>query len=106
MSNEYIWSSIGVMEKQLNKLSCKVITETYKTLSNGNFMTAEQKVNCGTCVSQVTWNHREGSTPMRLWVSVGFSGFLRVLVGFSGFGWVSPKTAAGQSGPSTGQVSR
>ena len=86
MSDEYIWSSIGVMEKQLNKLSCKAITETYKTLSNGNFMTAEQKVNCGTCVSQVTWNHREGSTPMRLWVSVGFSGFLRVLVGFP---WVS-----------------
>ena len=67
------------MEKQLNKLSCKAITETYKTLSNGNFMTAEQKVNCGTCVSQVTWNHREGSTLMRLWVSVGFGWFRWVL---------------------------
>ena len=50
-------------------------------------MKAEQKVNCGTCVSQVTWNHREDSTLIR--VSVGFSGFQWVSVGFCGFQWVS-----------------
>ena len=42
MSNEYIWSSIGVMEKQLNKLSCKAITETYKTLSHDFFETSTE----------------------------------------------------------------